>query len=148
MKKKHIQLIFTILWTLFIFTQSLLPGNGSSEQSGFIVDVLYPLVSKIGITIQVNDFSFLIRKFAHFTEYFILGLLLCILYIEIIKPNKLWLIVIIHGAITALIDETIQLFTPNRSGEVRDVLIDITGVIIGMILTKLVIKLIKKHKSK
>ncbi len=148
MKKKHILITITILWTLFIFTQSLLPGDISSDQSGFIVNVLYPLVNKMGLMIQVNDFSFLIRKLAHFTEYFILGLLLCILYIEIIKPNKLWLIVIIHGAITALIDETIQLFTPNRSGEVRDVLIDITGVIIGMILTKLVIKLIKKHKSK
>ncbi len=145
MKKKHILITITILWTLFIFTQSLLPGDISSDQSGFIVDVLYPLVNKMGLMIQVNDFSFLIRKLAHFTEYFILGLLLCILYIETIKP---WLIVIIHGTITASIDETIQLFTPNRSGEVRDVLIDISGVIIGMILTQIWIKRIRNYRSK
>ncbi len=148
MKKKHILITITILWTLFIFTQSLLPGDISSDQSGFIVDVLYPLVNKMGFTIQVNDFSFLIRKLAHFTEYFILGLLLCILYIETIKPTKPWLIVIIHGTITASVDETIQLFTPNRSGEIRDVLIDLSGVIIGMILTQLWIKRIRNHRSK
>ena len=140
MRRKH-WIIITILWTAFIFTQSLLPGDISSNQSGFIVDVFYPWITKLGINISVNAVGFYIRKLAHFTEYFILGTFLFFMYRNKIKYP---LFVFIHGLITASIDESIQLITPNRSGEVRDVLIDITGVMIGMLMIGVLYKLKKK----
>lgn len=118
-------------WTLFIFTQSLLPGEVSSNQSGFIVDVLYPLIQRLGLNMDVDTFSFIIRKLAHFTEYFILGVLLYVTYQPSFQTRKLYTIIFLQGLITASIDETIQLFTPNRSGELRDVMIDISGVMIA-----------------
>ena len=46
MKKQNIILIGVVcLWHLFIWGQSLLTGAVSSSQSGFVVDVLYPVVS-------------------------------------------------------------------------------------------------------
>lgn len=134
MQKKHYLLILGILWQAFIFTQSLLPGEVSSNQSGFIVDVLYPMINTIGIPISMDNFSLLIRKLAHFTEYFILGLLWFGIYISYQKHNWLPWVVVIQGFIAACIDEIIQLYTPNRSGEFRDVLIDTLGVLIAVII--------------
>lgn len=142
--KRKIIIITAVLWTLFIFGQSLLPGEVSSDQSGFVVDVLYPLITKIGIQIKVDTFSFIIRKLAHFTEYFILGLILHLIY-QKSHSNKFFIMIITHGLITASIDETIQLFTPNRSGELRDVMIDTLGVITAILFIKIIKMLFKKE---
>ncbi|HIU52150.1 MAG TPA: VanZ family protein [Candidatus Merdicola faecigallinarum] len=40
----------------------------------------------------------------------------------------------IIGVIYAITDEIHQLFVPGRSGEIRDVLIDGLGIIVGIIL--------------
>jgi len=148
MKKHSWLIIIGILWHIFIFSQSLLPGEVSSNQSGFIVDTLYPLFSRIGFTIDVDTFTFIIRKLAHFIEYFILGIIFFLLYQKWFKNKTLWVLVLVHGLFTASIDETIQRFTPNRSGELRDVLIDITGVFFGMVLCILVSYWIKNKKLK
>ena len=41
------------------------------------------------------------------------------------------------GLMTAVCDETIQLFVPGRSAEVRDVLIDAAGVLLGAALVRI-----------
>lgn len=142
--KSKIYMIIVVLWTFFIFGQSLLPGEVSSDQSGFIVDVLYPVFSRIGINIEVDTFTFIIRKLAHFTEYFILGLFLQLLY-KNIKHNTTYIFILLHGFITACMDETIQRFIPNRSGELRDVLIDTLGVITSIIFIKILTLIFKKE---
>ncbi len=38
--KKNKYLILTIIWMLFIFVMSQTPGNDSSKQSNFIVDII------------------------------------------------------------------------------------------------------------
>jgi VanZ family protein len=147
LNRKTILMILVSLWTLFIFAQSLLPGEVSSNQSGFIVDILYPLIQKMGINMNVDTFSFWIRKLAHFTEYFILGVLLFMTYRHRFQTKMLILIIFLQGFLTASIDETIQLFTPNRSGEIRDVLIDVFGVM-NATMVSLIITLPFDRKSK
>ena len=51
-----------------------------------------------------------------------------------VKGYFLLTIVVMHGLLVAAIDESIQLFTPNRSGELRDVLIDLLGVILAVVV--------------
>lgn len=41
---------------------------------------------------------------------------------------------LIHGLMSAITDETIQGFTVGRSKELRDVLIDFTGVLVGLLV--------------
>lgn len=147
MNRRTILMILVFLWTLFIFAQSLLPGEVSSNQSGFIVDALYPLIQRLGINMGVDTFSFWIRKLAHFTEYFILGVLLFMTYQHRFQTKMLLVIIFLQGLITASIDETIQLFTPNRSGEIRDVLIDVSGVMMATIVL-LIITFSDKRKAK
>jgi VanZ family protein len=119
----------------------------SSNQSDFIVDTLHPFIQRLGIHMGVDTFSFWIRKLAHFTEYFILGVLLFVAYQSSYQKMKLYTIIFLQGLITASIDETIQLFTPNRSGELRDVLIDFLGVMFGVLFVYLIYQKVIKHKK-
>ena len=73
---------------------------------------------------------------AHLTEFTILGGLLYtilrryITYGTVIKTIGL-------GMLIASLDEFIQLFSPGRSSQISDVLIDTVGIIIGILLVKL-----------
>jgi len=143
--KYKILIIIGVLIHILIFTQSLLPGSVSSNQSGFIVDTLYPLVSSVGINISVNTFSFIIRKAAHFTEFFLLGLVWYMIYSKYFNKIKLVVIVLTHGILTAILDESIQLFVSGRSGEIRDVLIDFSGVLSGVLMIHINNLILKKR---
>ena len=69
--KHKVFILLGIIIHIIILTQSLLPASLSSEQSGLIVDVIYPFILNLGIQIDVQTFSLIIRKMAHFTEFFI-----------------------------------------------------------------------------
>lgn len=129
--KKHLPIVLVLLTTLFIWTNSLLPGSISSSQSGFITNLIYPIFKNI---MSIDKLTVIIRKFAHFTEYAILGITLAYFYLSRSKQNKYLLLALLQGVITAVIDESIQLLVPNRAGLLTDVLIDTSGVIFGIIL--------------
>ena len=79
----------------------------------------------------------IVRKLAHLTEFTILGSVLYtilrryITYGTVIKTIAL-------GILIASLDEFIQLFSPGRSSQLSDILIDTIGVILGILLVKLV----------
>ena len=76
----------------------------------------------------VEGLSFVVRKGAHFSEYFVLGLL--VLYAVRRTLRSLMSMALTLCAIWATvpgIDETIQRFVPGRAGMVRDVMIDMGG---------------------
>lgn len=136
--------ILSIVWIMIIFSFSLQNGDESGKLSGgivaWVVDLLFP-----------EDFAhvelvhFLIRKAAHFTEYFILGVLLSMTVREanwtrpLLKP---WIL----GTLVACCDETIQLFSEGRAGMITDVMLDSSGVLTGcVIMTFLVLYFWKKR---
>jgi len=76
--KKHWLWIVTILWICFIFGNSLMNAELSGNTSGNLSRILFDLLMKAGITITFDAFHHFIRKLAHFTEYFILAVLVCL----------------------------------------------------------------------
>lgn len=136
-KAKHNYILMTllVLWHVFIFGQSMLPGNLSSSQSGFIVNLVKPIIHIFIPLMRVDTMSLLIRKLAHITEFFILGILLFSFYKKRFKLKPLIIVTLIHGFIVASIDEGIQLFIINRAGLITDVLIDMIGVILAVIIS-------------
>ncbi len=127
-------LIISILITLFIWMNSLLPADVSSAQSGFIVGIIDDILSFVGISINLNTLSLLIRKAAHFFEFFVLGISLSI---YMIKEKKTIYHVIWIGLFIAIIDETIQLFVDGRGSSILDVGIDLLGIMFGLSTIKL-----------
>ncbi|MCI6265943.1 MAG: VanZ family protein [Erysipelotrichaceae bacterium] len=112
---------------LFIFIMSSFNGIMSSNQSGSIATLIYNIFN-ISDTAKV---SFIIRKCAHVSDFFILG----ILVINLISKYNVkysYLISFIICVLYASSDEFHQLFVPGRSGQVTDVLIDLIGVVLGL----------------
>lgn len=134
--KRIINIVLVVFWMALIFTMSSFNSTESSNQSNFIVDI----ISKILNINNIELLSLIIRKLAHFTEYFILGILLSNL---ILSYNKKAYISIIICILYAISDEIHQIFVPGRSCQILDITIDSLGSILGIYLL-LLIK--KKHK--
>ena len=135
MKNKKLVLAWTllILWMLFIFIMSSFNGIMSSNQSGSIAVLIYNLFD-ISDTEKV---SFIVRKCAHVSEFFILGILVINL-VSKYNVKHIYLISFIICVLYASSDEFHQLFVPGRSGQVTDVLIDLIGVVLGLLLVFLI----------
>lgn len=142
--KKNILIIIGIIINLFIWTNSVLPGKESGALSGGITHMVYDFLASMNINVEINDLSLFIRKFAHFSEFLLLGLV----WIVIIKEFKhKYFIAIFYGMMVAVIDEFIQYFIPGRVSSVFDVLIDVLGVLTGILIVYLA-NLIVKTKIK
>ena len=121
------------LWTAAIFIHSLMPADLSEAESGGLLaflNLLFPSLTELTL-----------RKLAHFTEFTVLGLLLSQCFrVRVSRP-------LFSGLLCALCDETVQLFVPGRSGEVRDMWIDFAGVVLGAGLVYLLRFLRRKNPS-
>lgn len=155
--KKKILLILLCAVMILIFVLSAQPATDSSRLSrGLTRKILewfeffrnFDEETKLKI---VSGLQFVVRKSAHFSVYAILGslsFLNCNCY-EKLKKNKLWLSVA-FCFFYAITDEIHQKFVPGRSGEIRDVLIDTSGSIFGVLVTIVISYLhrrVKKHKN-
>jgi VanZ family protein len=92
----------------------------------------------------------IIRKCAHFTEYFILSLLI-LRGIRAGRPgtrlaSALAAVAIVAGY--ASLDELHQSFVPGRTAAVTDVLIDTSGGIAGQLAAALMMRSQARHKAK
>ena len=124
-----------VLILCFIWGNSLLPGEISGKISDWVKAMLAFLLP--GEVPGVTTGGGLLRKIAHFTEFAALGATLAWRFgmLEKRKSNAL-----AFGVLAACVDETIQLFVPDRGPAIRDVLIDTCGVAAGILL------LIPAHK--
>lgn len=137
MTKNKISLLLVILWMIFIFVMSSFDATSSSNQSNFIVDIITSIIN----IKDIGLLSLIIRKLAHFTEYFILGILVINF---ITRYDKKIIIAIILCIIYATSDEIHQIFVPGRSCQITDIMIDSLGSIMGIYLCKLITKKCKK----
>ena len=118
---------------IFIFVMSSFDATSSSNQSNFIVDIITSIINIKDIELL----SLIIRKLAHFIEYFILGILVINF---ITRYDKKIIIAILLCIIYATSDEIHQIFVPGRSCQIIDIMIDSLGSIMGIYLYKLITK--------
>ena len=131
----------------FIWGNSLLPGEDSGDLSGFVGMMLQKLLPFLDL--QSPTGLHLLRKAAHFSEFAALGMSFTWLY-GMLSKKRLWgiLLPLLCGAGAAAIDETIQLFSPDRGPSIRDVGIDTCGVIAGIAVLILVHWLYRRIKKR
>jgi len=155
MDKTHLHKIIAwtlvLVWMGVIFYLSHQAGGASSELSSGLVDIVYRILSGLlpFISIDVDLLHFTVRKFAHFTAYFILGVF--ILHALVVNREitvKILLASFLFTVVYAISDEVHQLFIPGRSGEVRDVLIDSSGSLLGICLYAMMRRLILRWKGR
>ncbi|MDR4968281.1 MAG: VanZ family protein [Acholeplasmataceae bacterium] len=129
-------LLTSILVTVIIWFNSFLPADISGAQSGFIVSNVMSVLNVFGIQVDLSLLSLIIRKLAHFVQFFILGFLWFKTFHapkRMISISVLLAIVICY--MTAIIDESIQIFSYGRVFSVIDILIDQLGATLSILIT-------------
>lgn len=141
-----------LLWFLLIFLLSNQVAENSSAMSGGISDYLWRLLNKIinGVELDLDLFNHYIRKTAHFTLYFILGVLVYHGFYQIKQDvsNKYLLIAWMICIGYAISDEVHQYFIPGRSMQFTDVVIDSIGALLGLVLVMLIRKYLTNRKKR
>lgn len=140
-KSHRVLAVLIALMLLFIWLNSLAGSKQSNALSGWVEKLLKPFVDPNG-KIPVKVFDYEVRKAAHVTEYAILGMLL----VWFFAPMKLQDVCLLLFTVlmTAVIDETIQIFT-GRTSQVQDIWIDFFGAGTGMLIVYLVKKIAQKR---
>ncbi len=142
--RKTVWVLVLLLMIMYHYSViSLFSGNDaelSTQKSDVIVEKVVEVIDVISgkeITPKIyDDVEFIVRKLAHFVNFFILGFLVLLLAaLTDGKSTKMIILpALICGLIGALIDEGHQLFVAGRSGELRDVCVDFLGVLFSCIL--------------
>lgn len=154
--RKYILTLSIILWmAIVIFYLSHQPASSSNDLSTGITEVILNFFHLVTpwIEIDVEFVNHIVRKNAHFFAYLILGLLTmsAIRHVQNIRLKEMhvaskriikilkrkqryqaFFFSVLICLSYAISDEIHQLFVPGRSGEVKDVMIDTCGAIVGM----------------
>ena len=168
-KEKIIKIIgisLVIIWMVIIYMFSNMSGNESNNKSegtiNIVIEKTLDKTNDIGITNKhpsekkikkyVNNLNYPLRKCMHASIYLILSLFIInVLKLYKISSYKLCFLTILICLIYASIDEYHQTFVIGRTGQIKDVLIDITGSEIGYLVYLIIISfknLFNKTKTK
>ena len=150
------RVVFTLalagcIW--FIFSNSMAVAQVSSASSGRVLTLLQGALRRLGHPALAQRLTMhFVRKLAHFCEYMLEGFLLMLcMRVYSRHPLRHITVPMLGGVLTALTDETIQLYSPGRSSQVTDVWLDSVGVLAG-ILAALVLmalcRLLFHHRDK
>ena len=129
----YLFLILTLFVSGFIFHNSLQSPDESNACSDQITGVVESIIDSIFGADNEIDVNYIVRKTAHFLEFFVLGVCcagLCMViqfyYGKDWMPYSFFCVLLI-----AVTDEYIQSFT-GRTSSVSDVWIDLAGALCGI----------------
>ena len=143
---KILYILLIILFIAFIFSNSIETKDESASKSGRLLGIINIILEKINIPILATDT--LIRKAAHFAEFFILGTLLfgyTLIDRKIELKNEIYASFI--ACLVAMSDETIQYFS-NRGSMLLDVWLDFLSATLAISFFYLVTIIIKHKKAR
>ena len=151
--------VLAIAINAYIIMHSCLDATESTKASQGVVEVSEEVVNTVSpgtITPENHDsFATFIRKaFGHFGLFAISGLLTSLavyLAFNPMKWSKYWLLIVIalaFGLGMGFLTEGIQLSVPGRSGELKDVLIDFSGYVLGFLIILLILFLTIRKQRK
>lgn len=149
MRNKRLVLgwIALLFWIGLIFYMSNQPGDVSSKQSGLVLKLFQML--GVDLNKELGELAtFIVRKTAHFTEYFILYLLTVNVMKYYLDIKRAILYAVIFSIFYACTDEIHQYFIPGRAMAFKDVLIDSSGALVAMIIVIINLKTNINKKSK
>ena len=143
-----------VLCMMMIFIFSSHTAAESSGVSGGLIasfaERLHPGFEEMSETDQqqyIESWQFLVRKTAHFSIYALLGLLLCVPVSVVADRRYVFPISLVVAGLYAVSDEIHQYFVPGRSCEIRDMMIDFCGAVMGCAIYLLILEIIQKNCS-
>lgn len=150
---RYILFVLVILLCIKIYTLSSESGATSTNTSHNFIRSIILIFNKnltdTELDIRIEQLEPLVRKIAHFSIYGLLGILImsCSETYKCKDQKKIAVSLIIAFAY-AVSDEIHQRFVPNRSGEIRDVIIDTCGAFLGIIFVWFIDIIFKVARSR
>ena len=139
--KKIIIWILVLAWMGVIFYFSSMDSTTSTNKSRGIITST-KIIEKYESDktpeeseelLESTDVVF--RKIAHACEFLVLGILVCFLIKEYtLDIKKILIIAAIICFLYACSDEIHQIYVPGRSCEIRDIIIDNKGALVGYVI--------------
>jgi VanZ family protein len=126
------------IWIAVIFYLS--SGSGSSDETSRFIRPLLEFLFPAASVETLGFYHAVIRKFAHFAVYFVLGIAASNAFSKSDNfRRRWWLFALIVVAAVASLDEFNQSFEPERTSAATDVLLDIFGgsVAVGIFYVRL-----------
>ena len=116
-----------VAWLCVVWGHSLMPADLSSEESSRFVFLVRPLFEAFGCADE-GLMTHAIRKAAHFSENVVL-MLIATRFARVWQADKpaARAIMVAIWVCVPMVDEAIQSFSPGRSPQVTDVLLDMGG---------------------
>ena len=145
--------LIAIFVTIFGFSnQNAETSSGLSQKvTNFVVEIIpsiknMPEPEKENVVDRVES---IVRKIAHYSIYTLVGILLMSLMSTYkIKELDRIAVSLIIGVIYASTDEIHQVFVPGRGPQITDVILDSMGVLTGICIVMLVLKIHGKCRYK
>ncbi|MBQ8894615.1 MAG: VanZ family protein [Clostridia bacterium] len=147
MKRKRLIILLVLLVlavTAFIFSNSLKGAEASNRDSDSIIALIQPLVERLFGQGAADHLNYAVRKSAHVVEFALLGVLVSCLVLALKKSLRGY--EFFYALAVAVVDEFIQSFT-GRTSQIKDVLIDFSGALLGFGIVFLITKLQKRKKN-
>ena len=125
----------------FILANGLMDNTASHAFSDWFAGLF-----GLSLTAESETGEFFLRKFAHITEYALLGFVLQTVWRLINKKGRKLLVCcpLLCVLAVGILDEIFQSFG-SRNSAVSDVLLDFFGGVMGMIMATVVYRIGKKH---
>ncbi len=146
--------LLILLWIVVAYSLSAQVADDSIETSGRLIrwllshfDTGFLDLTPEEQLLRVGEWSFVVRKSAHFVLYAALGLLTMAAFSLGRRPRRPFPAALGLGALLAVLDEVHQAFVPGRSCELRDMAIDAGGVLLGAAFLWFILWLIRRRKS-
>ncbi|NFE75438.1 acetobutylicum phosphotransbutyrylase [Clostridium botulinum] len=145
--KKIFYIILSLMCLGFIFFNSSQDGTESNIRSNTVIEKIATDINEDNINIQsilkthINrkQFNLLIRKCAHGFEFAILSILLFMsLNFFGLSKRNLIIYTLFIVLFSAVMDEFFQLFVPGRNSSVKDIVIDLIGGGVGVLIVTII----------
>lgn len=125
-----------VLWCAFIFLMST--DAFSSRHTGAVIGAVVHFLTQKLQSQRIETINEIVRKCAHVTEYFILGIFLFRAFHRGSKGERVWRSALLAAAVIVLYaagDEFHQSFVPTRTASVIDVGLDSAGGVMAQIVS-------------
>ena len=129
--KKYLYLILSLGWMAVIFRFSGQTASDSTTESMFLTEKILRFFIENPSPSLIDGFENVVRKLAHFSEYFVLGVLIYLTLRSFGFSKKASAFTIAISAVYAVSDEIHQCFVPGRACRWYDMLIDTSGASFG-----------------
>ena len=132
-RAKTAVIIAVIIMLGFIWGHSMASAEVSGKES---VSVMNRLTAVLEFFVgKGNVTDHLVRKLAHFAEFAVLGFFAMLLFLLNGRRTASDIYrCVLDILAAAVVDETIQLFSPGRAGLVQDILLDTLGGSFGILM--------------